>query len=144
MDVGYFDGATEPRNPGGAIGYGWVLDMEGGEHDEGKAFAPPAPSNTNNIAEYSALNALLQAYVDAGGQGPLAVYGDSMLVVRQVNLDWACRGVHLKSLMNRAHRLIHQVPGGVILRHVPREKNAAADALSVAVLAEHGIKRTVR
>jgi ribonuclease HI len=144
VDIGHFDGATEPTNPHGAMGWGWTLDYADGHHDEGQGSVPPAHGNTNNIAEYRAALALVEHYVAAGGQGPLHVYGDSMLVVQQVNRAWACRQPHLQGLRRQVWDAMQSVPGGVTFAHVPREQNSAADALSVAGLAALGITRNER
>jgi ribonuclease HI len=59
----------------------------------------------NNFAEYRGLEALLQAFLRAerpvhlgSGTGPLQVCGDSQLVIRQVNEEWACNAPHLIAL----------------------------------------------
>ncbi|HKB49038.1 MAG TPA: reverse transcriptase-like protein, partial [Ktedonobacterales bacterium] len=141
MDNGYFDGACEPVNPHGAMGWGWTLDRADGTHTEGYDGAPAARGNTNNIAEYRAALALLLAYAEGGGRGPLRVYGDSMLVVRQVTDEWACNAAQLQALRERVWEVMASIPGGVSFQHVPREQNAAADALSVAALRSLGVRR---
>lgn len=148
MDTGHFDGACEPRNPGGAMGWGWTLDGDDGWHIEGKGYQAAHPANTNNVAEYAALLALLTAYVDSKREGPLHIMGDSMLVVNQVNGTWSCNAPHLQALHDQARTLLGDFLSPIVsemgIKHVPREQNSAADALSVAALEEHGIQRTVR
>jgi len=57
-----FDGLCEPRNPGGWSCFGWVLTRDGAALATGHGVAaPPGPDSTNNVAEYAALIAGLEA-----------------------------------------------------------------------------------
>jgi ribonuclease HI len=67
-----FDGSCDP-NPGGRLGWGWILQWAAGPTTQGQDAQPPAPGNTVNLAEYQGLIAGLQAYLAASGQGPLVV-----------------------------------------------------------------------
>jgi ribonuclease HI len=145
--VAYFDGACEPRNPGGVATYGWAIfraPEEGGAPEllrEGRGcVARGGPRATNNVAEYSALIFALEALLDLARAEPLgpmrvevSVRGDSQLVVRQVVGAWACRALHLRPAVDRARALLRELERSaleVALAWVPREENAYADALS--------------
>ncbi len=76
----WFDGATKHSNPG-VRGIGAVLKGPAGQIVE---IAQEIGQGTNNEAEYCALMAVLDAAVTAQVQN-LIVYGDSQLVIKQVN-----------------------------------------------------------
>lgn len=79
-----FDGSCEPRNPGGVMGQGWLVD--------GVPYSssiPAAPGNTNNISEYLALTRLLEHIVQHREDcTELYIYGDSQLVIKQIREEW--------------------------------------------------------
>jgi len=82
---------------------------------------------TNNVAEYEALLTGLEAALDRGIER-LDVFLDSELVVHQVNGRYKVKAAVLKPLHRQACLLLsrfHEVD----VRHIPREQNAAADAL---------------
>jgi len=83
---------------------------------------------TNNTAEYAALLALLE-YVRDAGAASLRIFSDSELLVRQMRGEYRVRHPGLQILHGAARRLIAALPS-VVLEHVPRERNAAADALA--------------
>lgn len=125
-DFGHFDGSADP-NPGGRLGWGWHLHIDGLDHAPGAGEAPPAPGNTNNRGEYRGLLALLTDYIARGGGGPLTVYGDSQLIIYQVTGKWQCKDAALAQLCRQARQLASQVRGGVEYRWVPRAQNGLAD-----------------
>jgi ribonuclease HI len=93
MLILYFDGLCEPQNPGGWVCYGWVLQDGDRVVASGRGVARgPGPDSTNNVAEYAALIAGLEALarLDLGAQG-VEVRGDSQLVIHQVSGEWQCR-----------------------------------------------------
>jgi ribonuclease HI len=126
-----FDGACEP-NPGGAIGWGWTI----GE-DAFHGSAPPAPNNTNNLAEYAALIALLEMLKDRGIAGQ--IHGDSELVVMQMNGEYAVRSSNLIASTAYAQRLLAETHSTISWH--PRDDNGTADAESAKGLAEQGHER---
>jgi ribonuclease HI len=129
----YFDGACEPRNPGGWATAGWVIfDDAGKELACGSDVAAPAgsPVATNNHAEYCALGFGLKWLTDHGWRGKLKVRGDSMLICCQVAGKWKCNKAHLVSLRDRCRALLSQVATEWAIAWVPREQNERADALS--------------
>jgi ribonuclease HI len=153
----YFDGLTEPYNPGGWACYGWLVKRDGATVASGQGVAcPPGRGSTNNVAEYAALIAGLEALrstaslvvagLDIDGhdcQQSVEVRGDSQLVINQVTGAWRCNVPHLRPLLQKAKSLAGQV-GQVSFRWVPRERNTEADALSRQAYAEAKAKAPAR
>jgi ribonuclease HI len=125
---GWFDGSAHP-NPG-QIGIGALLCGPAGERLE---ISRRAGHGNSGEAEYLALTALLEAAVRFGAKD-LVVYGDSRVVVDDVNLSAqavaAGRGAKgLEALRARVMELLEPL-GVVSLRWVPRHRNGDADRLS--------------
>ncbi|GAB4274584.1 MAG: hypothetical protein Kow0056_03070 [Coriobacteriia bacterium] len=118
-------------NPGPAA-TGYVL-----QDPEGRVVAQSGEAigvATNNVAEYRALISGLKRAQEEGVRS-LDVFLDSELVVRQLNGEYRVKNEGLAPLFEEARNLI----GGfddVRIAHVPREENAAADALVNAALDE--------
>jgi ribonuclease HI len=87
---------------------------------------------TNNVAEYRALIAALEAAREFGGRR-VEVRADSMLVVEQLRGTWKVKQAHLRPLVDEARALLAAYDE-VDLAHVRREQNAEADALVNAAL----------
>jgi len=83
---------------------------------------------TNNVAEYMGLIIGLKR-AKAMGIKELDVLADSELMVKQLNGEYAVKAEHLKPLHDEAKALIKGF-GEIELRHIPREENGAADAMS--------------
>lgn len=83
---------------------------------------------TNNMAEYEACIFGLKAAIDLKIK-VLEVYGDSTLVISQVNGDWETR--HPNLIPYREH-VIQLIPyfDEITFEHIPREENNLADALA--------------
>lgn len=129
---GWFDGSAKP-NPG-RCGIGVRLLGPNGAAVE---LSQAAGYGNSSEAEYRALILLLETAV-AHGAGPLTVYGDSQVVIDDVNGALADSAAVLRPLRARVHALLAQLPG-TTLRWIPRHKNGEADALSqraTAALAE--------
>jgi ribonuclease HI len=119
----WFDGSARP-NPGNC-GIGAVLEGPEGKLVE---IARPAGYGNSSEAEYRALIALLEAAVHHGSH-QLTIYGDSQVVVNDVNGPEHLAARALLPYRRAAHGLMARLRQ-VSLRWVPRHKNAAADALS--------------
>lgn len=132
----FFDGACEPRNPGGVSTYGYILDWGGGFVDEGCGFICEGEGSTNNVAEWGALEAALTHLRDRGFCGSIEIYGDSALVIYQLTRRWACRKPHLEKSRDRCLALLNVVAEQWRAGWIPREENAAADKLSKRAYAE--------
>ncbi|MBZ2207457.1 ribonuclease HI family protein [Massilia sp. R798] len=119
----WFDGSAHP-NPG-RCGIGALLLGPAGVSVE---VSQAAGYGNSSEAEYRALIAVLEAAVQAGASG-LVVYGDSRVVIDDVNGPALDAAASLEEYRSAAHALLAQLDG-VSLRWIPRHKNAAADALS--------------
>jgi len=84
---------------------------------------------TCNVAEYTGLiHGLGEArHLKAD---KVDIFGDSMLVIRQMTGDWRCKSSRLKPHHRRAVKLADGFEGGCNFHHVPREENTAADKLA--------------
>lgn len=136
----FFDGCTEPTNPGGAMGMGAIIKVD----DETKMlhsdFVAARPENTNNIAEYLALEKcidfLLQEELDADD---ITIHGDSQLAIYQMNGTY---GMNSGAYIPYAQRCLTKLasfrrpPKFVWL---PRDENIEADNLSKKYLIENNI-----
>ncbi len=89
-------------------------------------------STTNNVAEYRALIAGLEAAKPFGARS-VQVRADSMLVIEQLKGKWKVRQAHLRPLHAEARALLAEYEH-VDLAHVPRAQNTDADALVNAAL----------
>ena len=83
---------------------------------------------TNNVAEYMGLIIGLKR-AKAMGIKELDVLADSELMVKQLNGDYAVKAEHLKPLHDEARTLLKGF-AAIEVRHIPREENAQADAMS--------------
>lgn len=123
----YFDGAR--RAFGEEVAAGALLVVSGAETGMAKRLTA---GMTNNEAEYAALKlALLIAY--SAGVTHLQVFGDSKLVVHQVDGSWKVKKQHLRPLRNRIWELGAQF-AEIRIGWVPRAENARADELCEIVL----------
>jgi ribonuclease HI len=141
-----FDGACEPKNPGGVATGGYRILVGDTVVRQCGEFYCEGAGATNNVAEYTALGRALAAFA-ASVQFPiqlgvetLQIVGDSQLVVNQIDGSWACNKEHLRKLRNRCRELMAQITEAgirVSIAWIPREENEAADALSSAAYEKH-------
>lgn len=124
MHTGFFDGSSNP-NPG-ELGLGSVI-FASGEHEIDWAIGYKE-YGTNNIAEYMSAIMLLKRAI-ALGIKELHCFGDSKLIVNQINGVWACSAKELKPLLHRLKTLTGQFDH-IQFDWVKREGNARADELS--------------
>ena len=131
MDTLNFDGSCDP-NPGGIMGFGWVINWSSGKAPtEGSKEKKPTPSNTNNVAEYTALKEGISNYLKIGGKGPLQVYGDSKLVISQMSGKWKVKNQNLGKIKDETAAIIKKNDLKVKFTWVPREQNTTADRLAL-------------
>lgn len=126
----HFDGACEPKNPGGTATFGYVLDWGDGRTNEGWGFVCRGEGATNNVAEWAALQAALERLVDMKFRGVLEIYGDSALVIHQLTRRWRCHASHLAEARDRCLLLLRKVAVSWRAGWIPREQNWIADELS--------------
>ena len=83
---------------------------------------------TNNQAEYRAIIAALEKSVNLGAR-QVTLFSDSELVVKQINGQYKIKQAALRILYHNIVRLIGKLESFKIIC-IPRERNAAADALA--------------
>ncbi len=120
----YVDGASR-GNPGEAGAGALIKDPSAKVLRRLKKFLG---RTTNNVAEYSALVMGLEA-ARSMGIDRISVFADSELMVKQLNGVYKVRSEDLRPLYEKAAALSKGFKEFSI-RHIYREKNAAADALS--------------
>ena len=119
----FFDGASR-GNPG-LGGCGISLEFENKEIGIDYKYLGKC---TNNFAEYSALELGLKKAIDLNIKN-LIVFGDSLLVINQVNKLWKCNNIYLKKILNIIDRLKLNFTE-IKFVHIKREKNLRADNLA--------------
>lgn len=124
----WFDGACEPRNPGGIATAGWITTRGG----SGCKVVCIGKRATNNVAEWSALEAGLCELLDTSdGPFELEILGDSRLVIHQLTGHWGAHKEHLRKLRDRVRQLLtHPKIVDWSAQWVPRDENREADRLS--------------
>ena len=111
-------------NPGPAA-FGYVLETEDGTVLEARGEAIGVA--TNNVAEYRALIAGLEAALERG-VNELEVVSDSELVVKQMRGEYKVKNAALRELSMQAARLARKLDH-VVYTAVRREHNELADRL---------------
>ena len=127
----YFDGGAR-GNPGPAAIGAVVLDPSSVPPQRLAAVSERIGETTNNVAEYRALIAGLEAAAATPAR-VARVRGDSKLVIEQVAGRWKVKQPHLRPLVDRVRELLAGYEN-VDIRHIRREFNSDADALVNAAL----------
>ncbi|XP_062103671.1 uncharacterized protein LOC133814767 [Humulus lupulus] len=101
---------------------------------------------TNNVVEYEALIISLEIALEMQIQS-LKVYGDSLLITKQINGEFAVKHEALIHYHEKANHLIAQFQT-ITLDHNPRSKNGKVDALaklaaSLTIPVERDIQITI-
>jgi ribonuclease HI len=126
-----FDGGSR-GNPGPAAIGAVVADPGSAPPERLASVSEYIGETTNNVAEYRALIAGLEA-ARAFPARAVDVRGDSKLVIEQVRGAWKVKQAHLRPLVDDVLRLLEPYER-VTLTHVPREQNTDADLLVNAAL----------
>ena len=129
--VVYCDGGSR-GNPGPAAIGALVLDPSTSPPTRLATVSERIGSATNNVAEYKALIAGLEAAHEFPSRA-VRVRADSLLVIEQLKGKWRVKQEHLRALHARARDLLDEYEE-VDLAHVRREQNVDADALVNAAL----------
>lgn len=116
----FVDGGAR-GNPGPA-GIGAIIDGQ-----NPVAFGKYIGETTNNVAEYSALIAVVKAGLEKGYTA-LDIFADSELMVRQIKGIYKVKDAKLKELYLEAQKYLQQLKTYTIT-HIPRAQNSRADAL---------------
>jgi ribonuclease HI len=118
----YFDGSLKLQGAGAGI----LFIAPGGE--QLKYALQLLFLASNNAAEYEALIHSLNITVSLSVK-KLMVYGDSLVVISQINKDWDCSANSMGKYCVAIRKLKDRFEG-LEFHHVERDHNAAADALS--------------
>lgn len=129
----YFDGSSR-KNPGPAS-CACVLEFDTEKIIDSKYLG----TETNNTAEYSGLllglETLLKNPFSISEISSIEIFGDSNLVIQQINDRWKCKESHLQVLKNKALEHIKEIKKinkniKISFQHVPRDLNKEADKLA--------------
>lgn len=144
----HFDGACYQNNPGGTMGVGATIQKEtntglhGWEMQVGYPIEAD-PANSNNLAEYLALQFIL--YQLEGVRGSyIEIRGDSQLVVMQMDNVWKIKGGLYKSIAIECKGRMEMLraKNAVVITWIPREFNYTADLLSKSEKFEKTTRKT--
>jgi ribonuclease HI len=142
--VAYFDGACEPRNPGGNMGIGATIRQAGKELFRHSSFAKAAITNSNNVAEYMAFEAILDFMILNKWTGQVvAIYGDSKLVINQMFGTWRIKDGFYVPFAKRCIPKLQQLSAAknkITGVWINRDRNGYADELSKAELINHNVQ----
>ena len=127
----YCDGGAR-GNPGPAAIGAVVLDPSTDPPTRLATVSESIGVATNNVAEYRALVAGLEAAREFPAHR-VSVRADSQLLVRQLEGRYRVKQAHLRPYFEQAKALLADYED-VDLAHVPREENTEADALVNAAL----------
>jgi ribonuclease HI len=141
--IAYFDGATVPFNPGGACGMGVYITDGTNDLFEHSDYIPMHPLNSNNVAEYLAFTSAIKWFLNNAEEGKsIKIYGDSMLVVKQMQGYWGIKGGMYKEYALEAQEHLSKLKSRnrVYIEWIPREENIYADDLSKRELSNHELE----
>lgn len=124
----YFDGSTEPKNPYGHTSYGALVKINGRVVLEESGYVGVGEGMSNNVGEYSGAIAVME-YLIKKKIYVAVIFGDSRLVVRQMNKKMKARSGMYMPYFIKARKLKAELPD-VKFIWIPREQNSHADYLS--------------
>lgn len=128
----YFDGSCL-NNPNGAIGYGYHLNLNGVEIENGFDGKEAKTGHSNNVAEYMGLILGLEFCLDSDLKNQnLIVKGDSNMVIMQMSGAWRIKnGLYRQSALE-CLKLVGQIrkSNSIQFKWIPRDMNYRADELS--------------
>jgi ribonuclease HI len=137
MIICYIDGACEPYNPGGNMGWGGVAYQGNKKLFDFSNACRKGKNNSNNKAEYLALETLLTILLEDGlNNEEIYVRTDSMLIYWQMepsrekkNRKKKYKGIYAE-VAYACKALIKENFPDIHIQWIPREKNGEADLLS--------------
>lgn len=137
----FFDGCCEPKNPGGAMGIGSLIICDGQRLLSTSRFVPVNPDNTNNIAEYLALEEILDYLINNDLTADnIVIKGDSQLAIKQMTGEYGMNGGAYIPYARRCLTKISEFKKKPTFKWIPREENEQADNLSKGKLTENNIE----
>lgn len=130
MNLTIFTDGGSRGNPGPAA-YGFSITKEDGKEIAG--VGKYIGTDTNNVAEYSAVVEALQWVINhresLGEISGINFFMDSELVCRQLNRQYKVKHPIMQGLFYRVQKHIEMLRLPVTFTHVRREKNKRADEL---------------
>ncbi len=140
----WFDGACEPRNPGGNMGIGACIRVGSKEVFSHSQFVGANYDNSNNVAEYMGFEAILDFIALQGWEGrSVTIFGDSKLVIEQQFGNWRMKGGrYMEYAKTCVKKLKALKDAGVKITGIwiPRTQNQYADELSKAELINNNVQ----
>ena len=136
---GFFDGACDNKKGIGGYGYVIACDNDGVVKVVSEQHgAVPTKKVTNNVAEYFALLKLMKEIKEGDYEGCVTIFGDSQLVICQVNGEYEVKNDRLKKLYKKACEMERDIcrKNPIEFKHIYRENNTRADELSKMGLLE--------
>lgn len=130
----YFDGGSR-GNPGPG-GCGYCILKDNFVVFEGKNGLGAC---TNNYAEYKGLHNGIALALEKNITR-LEIYGDSLLVINQMNRTWACRHAVLRIIFDNVNAQAKKFEH-ITFHHVPRAKNTIADSLANEAMDEQAMNK---
>lgn len=104
-------------------------------------YLPEGKDNSNNVAEYLALEQILiWLKENKVSENTIFIYGDSKLVVNQMNGSWRIKHGLYKPHALRCKELISKLEKVLVIRWIGREGNQIADDLSKGHLKKNNIE----
>lgn len=139
----WYDGACEPKNPGGYASYGVIIKkIDGTVLFEESKMVGHGDRMSNNVAEYSgAISGLKWLIVKGYQKSRILVRGDNKMSVMQMGGFWKVRtwdGLYVP-YWREAKTLLEHFKH-IDFKWIPREENGEADEISKRILVEEGIK----
>jgi len=130
--LAWFDGTCKPVNPGGTASFGVVIkDNAGTALLKQHGFVGKGKAMSNNVAEYAGVLHILK-YLSSRSPGRMTIYGDSNVVINQLNGRWRIRkGLYL-AIATETKELLADLRGQgwqISFCWLPREQNEECDAL---------------
>jgi ribonuclease HI len=142
--IGYFDGACEPKNPGGNMGVGSCIRVAGKELFSNSKFVKAHYCNSNNVAEYMAFESILDFIItEKWRDRSITIYGDSKLVIEQQFGSWRIKdGFYVDYARRCKQKVIMLKDYGIKITGIwiHREQNKYADELSKAELINNNVQ----
>lgn len=128
----FFDGSCLPKNPGGVAAYGWLLlDKDNQEVASDYQEVCRGPEATNNIAEWAGVTNGLRYLKKHNWSGKLEIFGDSQLVINQLNGTYKVKKETLVPYFRESIELLSMWDWQA--SWIPREQNEHCDMLSKKV-----------
>lgn len=127
--VAYCDGSSLK---GGGAGAGIVLIMSYSTGTNLVRYSLPMGKGTNNEAEYHAILFAIQkinSMPSIGFDEEVVIFTDSELAVKQIAGEYKVKNKNLKQIHSQIVKLVAKYTN-LEVKHLPREDNEQADALS--------------